>query len=799
MTVSSEVSSVSYNGNGSTQIFAVPFYFLDDSHLRVILRAADGTETVQTITTNYTVSGAGNQDGGSVTMLAAPASGVTLAIVRNVPATQETDYVANDPFPAESHERALDKLTMLIQQAGFDISRAIRVPDSDPEPSLLPSSIDRANLLLSFDSLGNPTAVAPSSGSATDLAINLANDTDPSKGAALVGYKGRTVYDKLNEVINIRDFGVVGDGVTDDTAAMADVFAYDGPVLGDPSMTVMIGGSMTITGSLKLDMRGGTIKMRSALGRVTINAQNVEFRNAVFDGNSLNVNVCFFRIPTTYNGWLFEGCTFQNIVGIAGSANQYGIWADLDAARFRVSNCLFDNISNVSNETPTSGFCGAMLLGATTTGCVDGRVEGVTVRNVSCSGIAGNINNSDADGIRVFGPQPTVQSNLIIRSINCIDVQKSGIKVSGNRGLIISDVNVYNDRSDVAMVAGVRFQAADYSTISNITLVGRMSVGVNIRSRNIIVDGVNYRPIDTARDTVASGLIQLQSDDAYVTQFVKVSNVVGDNVGQAFDFDTTGVTIATAFTFIEFHHWSVKALAVASAGTASRIQTASHVTLDHVYLWDAASAWINSITFSGVANFKAHYCRFEARREMFTWAPGDGGIEFDGCSFYRQDTATSENLRMLLLRDTSAGALDRVTVRNCTFSCPSYSAVGNQQCIYLNATNAVVDGVTIYVRSADANVSPPTGWVSGTGSGYKISDVKVSSESALTNGAGGYAVDLATTMTGSVVTDVMNNSGPGVRASAGANNNLIDTVAGKVTALANTGTGNTTGSTHILP
>lgn len=218
MTVSSEVSSVSYNGNGSTQIFAVPFYFLDDSHLRVILRAADGTETVQTITTNYTVSGAGNQDGGSVTMLAAPASGVTLAIVRNVPATQETDYVANDPFPAESHERALDKLTMLIQQAGFDISRAIRVPDSDPEPSLLPSSIDRANLLLSFDSLGNPTAVAPSSGSATDLAINLANDTDPTKGAALVGYDGGTLYKAAQGIGLINSLDATG--TTDCTAAI---------------------------------------------------------------------------------------------------------------------------------------------------------------------------------------------------------------------------------------------------------------------------------------------------------------------------------------------------------------------------------------------------------------------------------------------------------------------------------------------------------------------------------------------------------------------------------------------------
>ena len=43
MTVSSQTAKVSYAGNGSTKTFAVPFYFLADSHLLVSKRAADGT------------------------------------------------------------------------------------------------------------------------------------------------------------------------------------------------------------------------------------------------------------------------------------------------------------------------------------------------------------------------------------------------------------------------------------------------------------------------------------------------------------------------------------------------------------------------------------------------------------------------------------------------------------------------------------------------------------------------------------------------------------------------------------
>lgn len=51
------------------------------------------------------------------------------------------------------------------------------------------------------------------------LRSDLDNGADPAKGAALVGYKGRTVYQKLNEVVSVKDFGAVGDGFTNDEAA----------------------------------------------------------------------------------------------------------------------------------------------------------------------------------------------------------------------------------------------------------------------------------------------------------------------------------------------------------------------------------------------------------------------------------------------------------------------------------------------------------------------------------------------------------------------------------------------------
>lgn len=223
MTVSSQTSRIDYAGDGVTAIFPVPFYFLEQSHLKAILSDdATGAETVLVLNTDYTVTGAGVLAGGSITVPNEPAVGFTLTILRSVPVTQETDYVPNDPFPAESHERALDKLTMIIQQQSTDSAGAIRVAVSDPEPARLAPAVSRANQLMGFDSQGNPIAVAPVSGSAADLAMNLANDTDPAKGAGQVGHDGSTVAVWLSASrVPPEVFGAVGDGVTDDAVALA--------------------------------------------------------------------------------------------------------------------------------------------------------------------------------------------------------------------------------------------------------------------------------------------------------------------------------------------------------------------------------------------------------------------------------------------------------------------------------------------------------------------------------------------------------------------------------------------------
>jgi hypothetical protein len=157
MTVSSSTNRVSYAGNGSTTVFPYTYKIFDQDDLTVILRAANGTETTKTITSDYTVSGVGNAGGGNVTMLTAPASGETLVILREQDLIQELDIVPNDPFPADSLEGALDKLTFMVQQHEETLGRTIKASRTNTitgaEFTIL--AADRANKVFAFDSAGD--------------------------------------------------------------------------------------------------------------------------------------------------------------------------------------------------------------------------------------------------------------------------------------------------------------------------------------------------------------------------------------------------------------------------------------------------------------------------------------------------------------------------------------------------------------------------------------------------------------------------------------------------------------------
>ena len=107
MTVSAETNQKQYTTQGlANETFPTTFPFDKAADLQVFL---DGAK--QTLGTNYSVTG-GNGFVGSVVFNGTPTANKPFLIVGRGPATQTSDYIENDSFPAEQHEKALDRLAM---------------------------------------------------------------------------------------------------------------------------------------------------------------------------------------------------------------------------------------------------------------------------------------------------------------------------------------------------------------------------------------------------------------------------------------------------------------------------------------------------------------------------------------------------------------------------------------------------------------------------------------------------------------------------------------------------------------
>ena len=157
MTLTTTTQKLIYTGNGSLTEFAYTWLINTNTDLKVYLRTiATGAESLQTLTTHYSVSGVGSAGGGNVTFVSAPADTLQIVIVRAVPLTQTTDYVANDAFPAEVHESALDTLMMTVQDQAEVLDRSIKLAATNVMTSteFTQSAADRASKILAFDSSG---------------------------------------------------------------------------------------------------------------------------------------------------------------------------------------------------------------------------------------------------------------------------------------------------------------------------------------------------------------------------------------------------------------------------------------------------------------------------------------------------------------------------------------------------------------------------------------------------------------------------------------------------------------------
>jgi len=134
------------------------------------------------------------------------------------------------------------------------------------------------------------------------VASNLAADLAASSGSSLVGYLpegtgavATTVQAKLRESVSVKDFGAVGDGVTDDTVALIAAAA----ALQNGQTLDFVGGTYLISyqGAAYSSVYGNVVMEFNALS------------DATFNGNGATIKIVNHNITT------YGGLRFMNFIG----------------------------------------------------------------------------------------------------------------------------------------------------------------------------------------------------------------------------------------------------------------------------------------------------------------------------------------------------------------------------------------------------------------------------------------------------------------------------------------------------
>lgn len=355
MTVTSSTNRIGYAGAGSTGPFTVPFRFIKASHLAVFRVSGSPlpSQVRLVLGQDYTVAGEG-ADAGSLTLTTPLLTGQQLIILRDVPVTQEADFVEADKLPAQSLEDALDKLTMVAQQHDEELGRTITANESaTPEQvetlrdnvTLLAANAERLIAVNSavdilervFTGDGSTTSwtlpAAPASEANVDVWINgviqktanyeVAGDKLTITPAVANGVEILTktrievslAYPTFgSDFLDPGPFGLVGDGVADDTAALQAYFnaciaANKRAVLPSGKFSavgIVVNNPLHITGQggyETYDLNVGTWLIHRSTGAPLIRFTGVNARGSSLRGVNVFQQHPTISAPNTPGSW----------------------------------------------------------------------------------------------------------------------------------------------------------------------------------------------------------------------------------------------------------------------------------------------------------------------------------------------------------------------------------------------------------------------------------------------------------------------------------------------------------------
>jgi hypothetical protein len=561
MTVSTTIIKNFHNGNASTTNFAYQFRILEDTDLLVIIRTnSTGAETTKTLSTHYTVAGAGDASGGSITFTVGntPAIGETVVIRRNVPQTQAIDYIANDPFPAETHEEGLDRGTMVAQQVAEESDRSIKLSRTNTMTSteFTVGATDRANKVLAFDSAGEISVTQ-------ELGTFKGSDATTTTAAYVQRdiIKSTTAGQLNNVYICVAD-SIIGDTLTD-----TDHFALLVDAVSAATSATAASSSATAAASSATDAQ--TAQTAAELAETNAetaetNAETAETNAATSETNAANsatasansasaAAATFDLFDDSYLGAKASNPSVDN----DGNALQDGaLYFDTTNDVMKVYNLAnttwYQLTPTVSNQTNINTVAGISSDVSTVAGISSDiqAVENISSNVTTVAGIDSNVTT-------VAGISGNVSTVAGISS-NVTTVAGVSGNVTTVAGISSNVTTVANDATDIGTVAtnltGTNTIGTVAGSIANVNNVGGSIANVNTVATNLA--SVNNFG-EVYRISATAPITSLNSGDLYFDTSTNILNVYGasgwQNAGSSVNgtsqrYNYTATNAQTTFT-----------------------------------------------------------------------------------------------------------------------------------------------------------------------------------------------------------------------------------------------------------
>ena len=553
----------------------------------------------------------------------------------------------------------------------------------------------------------------------------------------------RTLAALFSDSVAIEDFGAVGDGRTDDSAALLAAIASGNPVrLG--AKTYAIVGECDVSGAacVLLGVPGITTLTRTAQSKlgnsaaatwISMAAGSAFIDGVIFDANSAITSSTYgaIAIQASCTKSQITRCVFKNV---AGGSGLFFFASDPTVTQHSVDHCEFafngaqgmfaqaiDAISITNcraHDNPSNGIQIDSQDPSFRQKIREVLVSGNTCWNNSgCGIIIGNFNATNTNPI-VYGNSNPDVLGAVVAGNNCFGNTQYGIYISG-RNILVTGNLCANNSSIAGSGAGILCDTG-YCKVSGNMVTGASAFGIDCGgsiftevSDNYINGALIGLNIGGGQNCMArANFIQDCTDIA-----IAVQNVEGDVSGKTFNLACTDLSIIGNWI-----NYSGSVFGILIRDAAQNILVADNIILVNPggNLGNAFSPFTDSVTLrNNLLNFQPRY--------LVNPAIVNGAYTLtvpDIVDIVAVTQSTAPVVKMTTLQAAvTAGQVTFAKVTNggtgYTTASISFSGAGSGAAANVQISNGVVIGIQM-TSNGSGYGNGTTGTIIGNGSGATV-------------------------------------------------------------------------------